>query len=225
MDNPTDCFSRMGRPDCLIHLAWQGLPNYESRDHLIHLETQYEFLHRAIGGGLKSLLVSGSCAEYGKQSGELKEDMPTLPNTPYAKAKDSLRKRLEALQAERHFDLTWLRIFYVRGERGIFGALKKAAERGDETFPMTGGKQVRDFVPDWQVAQSIVQLTGTDSGIVNVCSTSKEHYPLKSWIETAIAIHGWKIRPEYGALPYLDYEPMEFWGNPEKMLQLTQIYA
>ena len=45
---PADCYRRLGRPDVLIHLAWEGLPNYHSDHHLAHAETQFNFLRAAI---------------------------------------------------------------------------------------------------------------------------------------------------------------------------------
>ena len=29
--------------------------------------------------------------------------------------------------------------------------------------------------------------------------------------------NGWRITPEWGALPYSDYEPMAFWGDRTKL--------
>ena len=40
-----DCFKQMGCPDVLIHLAWDGLPNYKSLHHFeTELPRQYHFL-------------------------------------------------------------------------------------------------------------------------------------------------------------------------------------
>jgi nucleoside-diphosphate-sugar epimerase len=37
-----DCFARLGHPDVLIHLAWDGLPNYRSLHHYeVELPLQY----------------------------------------------------------------------------------------------------------------------------------------------------------------------------------------
>ena len=40
---PGDLFESLGRPDAVIHLAWQGLPNYKS---LHHFETELPFQYR-----------------------------------------------------------------------------------------------------------------------------------------------------------------------------------
>jgi len=57
-----DCFDRLGRPDVLIHLAWDGLPNYKSLHHFeTELPRQFRFLKAMVEAGLPSLLVTGTC--------------------------------------------------------------------------------------------------------------------------------------------------------------------
>jgi len=62
------CF--FDKPDILIHLAWQGLPNYNE---LFHIEknsyNSYFFLKNTIMNGLPRLTIAGTCFEYGKQEG------------------------------------------------------------------------------------------------------------------------------------------------------------
>lgn len=238
IDNPDNCFERMGKPDCLVHLAWEGLPNYKSEHHMAHMEVQYEFLYRAITGGLRSLLVTGTCAEYGLQSGCLDEAIPTIPNTPYARAKDSLRKRLEVLQKQKQFDLTWARLFYIygkdQGSHTLFGKLRDCAyaapasgcsPRGRATFEMSAGEQIRDYMIDWDVAYNLMMLAGGNHGIVNICSgrPAKIKDLVAAWIEA----NSWWVDMKLGVFQYNDYEPMEFWGDPSKLRTILNpmIYA
>ena len=94
-----DSFARLGSPDVLIHLAWGGLPNYRDRKHADHeLPAQRRFLGALLASGLKRLVVTGTCAEYGLREGALDETMPAEPLLEYAKAKDSLRRWLEGEQ-------------------------------------------------------------------------------------------------------------------------------
>jgi nucleoside-diphosphate-sugar epimerase len=63
---PPNAFELMGSPDVLIHLAWGGLPNYKSLYHFEHeLPAQYRFLKALVESGLKNLVVTGTCFEYG----------------------------------------------------------------------------------------------------------------------------------------------------------------
>jgi len=55
--------------------------------------------------GVKQILVTGTCFEYGLQNGCLSEEMPTVPVTQYGLSKDTLRKSLEMLQTVHLFTL------------------------------------------------------------------------------------------------------------------------
>ena len=134
---PSNAFELMDGPDVLIHLAWGGLPNYNSLHHFEQeLPAQYRFLKRLVQSGLKNLVVTGTCFEYGMQSGPLREEMETRPTNPYGLAKDALRRQLEFLKRERSFRLTWVRLFYLYGdgqaENSLLPQLKAAVERGDK---------------------------------------------------------------------------------------------
>src|SRR6185295_3099605 len=125
------------RPDAMIHLAWEGLPNYKSSFHLEeNLPRHRDFLTNLITNGLSDLTVTGTCLEYGMQEGSLEEDMPVSPSTPYANAKNQLRKYLEALQKDRPFSLKWVRLFYMYGKgqnpNSLLSQLDQAIARGDK---------------------------------------------------------------------------------------------
>lgn len=218
---PDDVYNAVGRPDVLIHLAWGGLPNYRSDDHLqVELPCHVRLLEAMVAGGLPRMVVSGTCFEYGMQSGELHEEMPAKPDNPYGKAKDTLRVKLESLQQNYGFQLAWARLFYMFGEdqseRSLYPMLRRAALAGDALFPMSGGEQVRDFLPIAQVAARLVQLAknSRDVGVVNLCSGRP--VTVLEIVERWISDEGWRIRPQTGIFPYPDYEPMEFWGSLTK---------
>ena len=214
----SDCFAQLGCPDVLIHLAWDGLPNYRSLHHFeSELPRQYHFLKTMIEAGLPSLLITGTCFEYGIQSGSLSEDLPTRPATPYGYAKDALRRQLEFLQEVHPFVFTWARLFYMYGEgqskNSLYPLLKKAVARGDQAFKMSCGEQLRDYLPIGEVARLIVLLAlhNRDTGVINVCSGKSVsiHRLVEQWMEE----NGWDIELNLGYYPYPDYEPMAFWGN------------
>ena len=205
-----------------MHLAWGGLPNYSSPHHLEQeLPLQRSFLEGLLGAGLPSLTVTGTCLEYGMQSGALREDLPTAPVTAYGRAKDELRAHLEQLHQSRPFNLTWARLFYLHGEGQAPGSLvpqlEAAIARGDATFDMSGGEQLRDYLPVDEAAGYLVDLAlnGEDNGVVNVCSGIP--VSVRQLAEEVVARHGSSIRLNLGHFPYPDYEPMAFWGDRGKL--------
>ncbi len=219
---PPNIFELLGRPDMLIHLAWDGLPNYHSLHHFEQeLPAQYRFLKAMLQGGLNNLLVTGTCFEYGMQSGPLDETLETRPNNSYGFAKNTLRRQLELLQRELPFNLNWARIFYLYGDgqadTSLLSQLKGAVKHHEKIFRMSGGEQLRDFQPVTDTARDVVALamTASNSGVVNVCSGKP--ISVRSLVERWIRESGWSIELGLGEYPYPDYEPMAFWGSREKL--------
>lgn len=223
LQNPSlDSYELMGSPDVLIHLAWGGLPNYKSLHHFEEeLPQQFQFLKMVIKSGLKNLVVAGTCFEYGMQSGALAEDTIAQPTNPYGFAKDTLRSQLEYLQQIENFNLTWARLFYLYGdgqaETSLLSQLKRAVEHGDKSFNMSGGEQLRDYLPVTEVAQYLVSLAimRQDYQIINVCSGKP--ISVRKLVEDWIKQNDWSINLNLGYYPYPDYEPMAFWGDRSKL--------
>ncbi len=217
-----DSYERLGRPDVLIHLAWDGLPNYRSLHHFeTELPRQYRFLKALIEGGLPALLVAGTCFEYGMQSGALSENLTPLPSNPYGYAKDALRRQLEFLRAIQPFALTWVRLFYLYGEGqspgALYSQLRAAVMRGDTIFNMSSGEQLRDYLSVDEAARFIVELAvrRDDQGIVNLCAG--QPISVRRLVENWIQQNAWDITLNLGHYPYPDYEPMAFWGDSLKL--------
>jgi nucleoside-diphosphate-sugar epimerase len=220
--DPSLAFERLGRPDCVIHLAWDGLPNYSSIHHFAdELPRQFTFVRFLIDAGLQSLIVAGTCYEYGMNDGCLNEESTGIPTSAYAHAKQALAQQICFLRATTPFDLTWCRLFYTFGAgqspNSLFSQLQAAAERGDKTFPMSRGDQLRDFMPVSTLADNIAQLAlyGRDNGIVNICSGTPVAVIdlVRNWIEK----NQWAIEPVRGQYPLPAHEPMAFWGNRTKL--------
>ncbi len=218
----SDTVNRIGKPDVLIHLAWGGLPNFRSLHHFEQeLPMNYHFLQKMIRSGLQTLLVAGTCFEYGMQSGPLNESMETHPNNPYGFAKDVLRRQLEYFRADNPFSLIWGRLFYLYGdgqaENSLLPQLRRAVERGDEVFNMSGGEQLRDYLSVTDVARCIVSLAlqAKDIGVVNVCSGKP--VSVRKQVENWITENDWQIKLNLGHYPYPKYEPMAFWGDSYKI--------
>lgn len=218
-------YDYFGQPDALIHLAWQGLPNYKATFHFEqNLFPQYLFLKNLIHNGLRDLTVTGTCFEYGMQNGCLFEDQLSMPANPYALAKDTLRKMLEALQTEQSFTFKWARLFYMYGEgqnpNSIIPILERAIEQGEIVFNMSGGEQLRDYLRVEDVTTYLCRIaTQTNvSGIINCCSG--QPISIRRLVKNYLHTRNATISLNLGHYPYPDYEPMAFWGANKKLLSL-----
>jgi nucleoside-diphosphate-sugar epimerase len=224
LDPPAQLFDQLGRPDTLIHLAWGGLPNYQSLHHYEQeLPAHYRLLKQLVRDGLSNLVVAGTCFEYGMQSGALAETASAAPANPYALAKDTLRRQLQCLQRELPFALTWARLFYVHGEgqaqTALLPQLRQAVAAGAPRFAMSGGEQLRDYLPVEQAADHLVALAAKqrEHGVVNVCSGRP--ISVRSLVEGWVAANRWPIALDLGCYPYPAHEPMAFWGDNAKLMK------
>ena len=215
-------FERFERPDSVIHLAWEGLPNYNELFHIEHnLPMSYHFLKNLVESGVKNINVIGTCFEYGVQEGCLSEHLPPKPNTTYGVAKNTLRISLEELQKHYDFSLKWIRLFYLYGEgqnkNSILELLKSALERGDQIFNMSGGEQLRDYLPVETVAENIVKISLQDEvqGIIN--NGSGQPISIRRLVEEYLKQSGKTIELNLGYYPYTTYEPHAFWADNTKL--------
>lgn len=222
LENPAHQAESFPKIDALIHLAWRGLPKYTSLHHFEEeLPAQYRFIRSIVDAGVKNVLVTGTCFEYGMRSGPLTEDAEPQPGNPYGFAKDALRKQLEYLQQAKPFNMTWARLFYLYGEgqsgNSLFPQLQAAVLRGDRVFNMSGGEQLRDYLPAVEVARLLVSLAMTqrDNGAVNVCSGVP--ISVRRLVEQWIREKDWSINLNLGYFPYPAWEPMAFWGTRDKL--------
>jgi len=200
----------------LIHLAWQDLPNYDSSVHLKkNLPCSYKFIESLLNKGVNQVLIAGTCFEYGLKSGAISSSSTTEPTTLYATAKDTLRKKLTSLSLNKDFNLQWARIFYMFGKgqnsNSIISQLDFAIKNKQKVFRMSGGEQIRDYLPVEKAAEKLFYLYKSgNKGIFNICSGKP--ISIKNLVESYIEKKNSNIIPKYGYYPYSVYEPMQFWG-------------
>jgi len=221
-DNTVNYQQYFNNPDAVIHLAWEGLPNYKAAFHTEeNLPRHFAFMKNLVENGQKDITITGTCFEYGMQEGCLTETMETKPANTYAIAKDDLRKQLQQLLEQNNFLLKWVRLFYMYGAgqnpNSLLSQLDRALENGDTVFNMSGGEQVRDYLPVEEVAANIVAIALQQhvTGIINCCSG--KGIEVKDFVQNYLKDKNKNITLNLGFYPYADYEPMSFWGDDSKL--------
>ena len=217
----SDRASSLPPVDVLVHLAWSDLDDFRSEAHMRRVADHERFIRSWLDSGVRRVIGVGTCLEYGLVEGGLTETMPLAPVIAYARAKAELSTRIERLAAEFSADWSWARIFYPFGDgqhpRSLWTSLHAAIDRGDASFPMSGGMQVRDYMPVIEVGSDLARLALAEGrwGPVNICSGRP--VVLKELVDDWIQQRGSTIRPHLGVYPYPDYEPMGFWGSRRRL--------
>jgi nucleoside-diphosphate-sugar epimerase len=213
--------------DALAHLAWPGLPNYQALFHFEHnLMADYRFIKGVVEAGVTQVLVTGTCFEYGMQSGPLSEQAEPRPDNPYGLAKNTLRLFLENLQREQPFTLQWARLFYLHGDgqnpNSLLAALDRSIDAADASFNMSAGEQLRDYLAiDTAAGYLASVLQQRDfNGIINCASG--QPISVRTLVEQRLQARDASIRLNLGHYPYAAHEPMAFWANTERLQALLR---
>jgi len=206
----------------ILHLAWEGLPDYKAETQVSEvLPRHLEFLTQLAKRGARRLLVTGTCLEYGLTEGALAEDLEPRPVTAYGRAKDLLRRGLEPVCAAHGTHLVWARLFYMHGpgqsEKSLLSQLDRAITAGEKTFNMSGGEQLRDYLPVAEAADLLAELAMQDEaqGVIN-CASGRP-VSVRQLVEAHLRGRGASLALNLGHYPYPDYEPLRFWADTTKL--------
>jgi len=213
------------QPTHVVLLAWPGLPNYNELFHVTrNLPACIDLIERLATSGLRRIVISGTCYEYGLQNGPLNESQATDPQNCYAIAKDSLRRVLEKRCAFYGVQWSWARIFYPYGNgqnpNSFLPSLDQAIENSESEFGMSSGRQLRDFISVEDVASHLLCLAQHPEafGIYNV--GSGHPLSLREMAEARIAKFSSNIRLNLSEFPDRADEPTAFWADITKSSRL-----
>ncbi|MFW9996699.1 MAG: NAD-dependent epimerase/dehydratase family protein [Candidatus Odinarchaeota archaeon] len=163
-------------PESVIHMAWQGIPNYKARTSVRNLQNSLNFFLTLAEIGCKQVLTTGSCWEYGRTEGKLSEEMPPRPHNPFSAAKNALRIMGEEIAKENGMQFIWTRFFYVYGPGQKTSSLlpyiiNSVLKREKPTVKTPNSKNDFIFVEDVAAAVTmIVKNCKRDQAIYNIGS-------------------------------------------------------
>lgn len=219
-----DIYERTGRPDVLVHMAWEDGFLHRSESHLANVQNHVRFVEDMLKGGLPQIVTAGTAHEIGYHVGAVDEATPARPMHPYGIAKNYLRQA-QAYLCEAHGAINqWTRCYYIWGDdvrnSSIFTKLLEAEARGQETFPLNDGELLYDFMHVKDLGDMIarVALQTEVTGIIN-CSSGKP-VSLKTMVLRFIETNNLKIVPVWGEFPIRPYDSRAIWGDNQKIKQI-----
>lgn len=228
LSSSEDIFERTGRPDVLIHLAWEDGFVHSSPKHLENLGAHISFIKNMLEGGLKHIVSIGTSHEIGFHTGSVDENTPTRPLHAYGIAKNHLRS-VQSLLCQQHDAINqWIRCFYIFGDdaknNSIFTKLLVADQNGQKEFPLNSGELLYDFVHVEELGKMIVDVASqkTVEGIIN-CSTG-DPVSLKTMVMKFIEENNLHIKPVWGAFPLRPYDSRALWGDNTKINHIRSLH-
>lgn len=102
-----------------IHLAWEGIPDFGLLNCKKNFDYSVNVLRLCKELGIKRLIVTGSCLEYKKSGGLVKESDELERSSLFSACKNAIHDFSHIYCGENGIKLHWLRLFYVygRGQR------------------------------------------------------------------------------------------------------------
>ena len=221
-----DMYDKLGRPDILIHLAWESGFSHNEPSHVNNVIKHLNFIETMLKGGLKHLAVTGTMHEIGYFVGEVDENTPTNPQHLYGIAKNFLRQTTEILCKKYSAIYQWIRVFYIHGgdinNNSIFSKILRASQANNNSFELNSGELLYDFIHINELVKQISSVVEQDviNGIINCCSG--EPVSLKTMVNNFIRDNNLSIKIEYDKFPIRSYDSRAIWGSNKKINLICQ---
>jgi UDP-glucose 4-epimerase len=153
-------------PEVVIHLAWQGIPDYSFDTSRNNLNKSLDLLAFIIGlDSCKKIIVSGSCWEGNTLNGTCLETTVGEAKDHFTWAKHALYSWLKMVCKQKNIQLAWMRIFYVYGPRQRSESLIPTIldKLNNKQLPnLQTPKNANDFVFIDDVAKAFVEATAVN---------------------------------------------------------------
>ena len=116
MCNPLPVEVEQYGAEVLVHLAWDGIPDFSSKKCVANINWQTHFFEEIRRlKSLRKIIAAGSCREYGNKPGARREDEHVVPIDYFSWSKQAICEYLRLISIECDINFVWFRIFYVYG--------------------------------------------------------------------------------------------------------------
>jgi UDP-glucose 4-epimerase len=222
------------KPEAVIHMAWEGIPDYGPQMSTKNLKYGLDLINFSAKIGCKIFLSTGSCWEYGGQSGKLSEEMPVKNTNAFTAAKNSIHWLGEEVANENKMRFIWTRLFYVYGpgqkdqslvpyiikniQKGISPEIKNPLAENDFVYVEDVAKAIISLLKKCKKSGTYNIATGRLTSVGNVAKFIYKYYRLnepeknnKSRAKSKENVNGFfgdisKIKKETGWKPKISIE-------------------
>jgi nucleoside-diphosphate-sugar epimerase len=162
-------------PECSIHLAWEGLPDYSFENNFKNLTATLTLFNLLARIKCSKVIGIGSCWEYGDQTGKLLESSEGENLGQFSVFKKSIHYIVNSIFKDISIDFIWARIFYVYGpgQRSMSLIPNSIVALSDNIIPSIRNPFVEnDFIYVGDVAEALYILSQVKNvtGVFNIGS-------------------------------------------------------
>lgn len=209
------------KPQATVHLAWESIPDYDARTSVRNLNYGLNLITLLAEVGCESVICTGSCWEYGEQSGELSEDMIPKSSNAFTAAKNAFHFLGREIAKENNMQFVWTRLFFVYGpgqrETSLIPHVINRAQKG-EPPEIKAPSAKNDFVYVEDVARAICTIVKRPPkyGVYNIGSGSATS--VQQIVETIYDKLNLSDRYSPANNP-VDSSPVDLWADISKIKQ------
>jgi UDP-glucose 4-epimerase len=103
-------------PEALIHLAWEGIPDFSLEMCLKNVNEQGHFISEISKlNSIKKVIATGTCMEYAAKTGMCSVTERNAPHSYFSWSKQAVADFLKIICQSKKIKLVWFRLFYVYG--------------------------------------------------------------------------------------------------------------
>jgi len=163
------------RPDAVLHLAWEGLPDYSEKLSRKNYEESAAFFRLLARLGIQKTVATGTCWQYAAREGGQKENAPRKDADSFTTAKNGLLSLGTELFREHAGSFVWAIPFFLYGPgqraSSLVPSLIAEAAQGKTPHPKNPDA-TNDMVYIGDAAEALALLIerNVESGIYNVGS-------------------------------------------------------
>ncbi len=165
-------------PESVVHLVWEGIPDFSSECCHRNLVDQSTFFNQVVAlPSVRRMLVAGTCREYGVPTGETNGEAVIGPADDFGRAKNDLHRVAAEGCVQSGLGLTWFRIFFVYGPGQRAGSLLPSVigQLADGLIPAVRNPDAaHDFIEVGDVAEAFV-LAVSSNGPHDVVDLGSGH--------------------------------------------------
>ncbi|MFO0798753.1 MAG: NAD-dependent epimerase/dehydratase family protein [Gemmataceae bacterium] len=215
------------RPDVVYHLATNGAhPSERDRGTILatNLGGTANLLDALAGRDYKAFVHAGSSSEYGHKAAPMKPRDVLEPRSDYGvtKAAATLLCQAEALRGA---PVCTVRIFSAYGPledaTRLASSVLACCARGDAPR-VTAGHQPRDWVYSDDVIELLQRAADCPAARGRILHAGGgRRQTVRDLVETAVAVSGGLVRPEYGSEPLRADEPTSWVADLTDTTALT----
>jgi nucleoside-diphosphate-sugar epimerase len=158
-----------------IHLAWEGIPDFGLQNCQKNFDDSVNVLRLCKELGIKRLIITGSCMEYKKINGFVKESAELERRNLFSACKNAIHDFSHIYCKENAIKLHWLRLFYVYGKGQRTGSIIPylIKEYGNNREPVLKTPYTaNDYVSVEDTARAIMTIwtENPQEEIFNICT-------------------------------------------------------